>query len=144
QFRARINRFCGRQRQTQLVSQLNYRADDRLDLNWTSTFDVLQHRGFVVSYFLSAGESLLARNAEFDPQSGRDRLYLLHDRARQRASLAVLHNFQERRASQCTDRIEGDVSHQLDPHVVANVCAYRTAKAGFDENVRDFAATLAF
>src|ERR1044072_3170977 len=48
QFRARVNRFCGRQRQTQLVSQLNYRADDGLDLGWTSTFDLLKHRCFMV------------------------------------------------------------------------------------------------
>src|SRR2546429_8901330 len=97
----------------------------------------------MVSDFFGAIEPLFDRNSQFNPESLGHRLGFLHDRGRKLAGLCALYDFNESRAGERADRIVGHVTHQLDPHVMPNVCANRTAQSGFDESIGNHSATLA-
>src|SRR2546426_6226116 len=93
--------------------------------------------------FLGALEALFDRSSHFNAESLGHRLGFSHDRGRELAGLCTLHDFNQSSASERADRIVGHVAHQLDPHVMPNVCANRTAQSSFDESIGNLSATLA-
>src|SRR5437870_12116842 len=93
--------------------------------------------------FLGALEALFDRNSHFNAESLGHRLGFSHDRGRELAGLCTLHNFNQSGASERADWIVGHVTHQLNPHVLPNVCANQTAQSSSDESIGHLSETLA-
>src|ERR1051326_1601909 len=95
------------------------------------------------SDFFGALQSLFDGNAHFNTEIPGYRFSFAHNRRGKLACLGTLDNFFQRRTSERANRIISDVSHQLHPHVMPNICANRTTQAGLNKSGGKHAAAFA-
>src|SRR5436190_3037483 len=133
QLHAGINRFRVWQLDAELVAEFNNRTDNGFQFRRLTGFDVLQHRRLVLANLLGAFESLLDADANIYAKFLRDCIRFTHDSCGERSGLRAADDFDEGCASQCANRVVGDVAHELDPNVVTELRANRATQAGFNK-----------
>src|SRR4051794_28787817 len=116
---ARIDGARRRHRDADTFAEFYGGADDRLQLQRPSGFEILQHRRLVRTNFFCAGHPLLDRDRQLDPELPGDRLGFGHDFADHGGRVRMADQLLQRPAGECADRVEGDVAEQLHPDLVA-------------------------
>ena len=118
-----------RRRRAGEPAKLDHCADERVDFGIAASFDVLQHRSLVLADSLGARDALFQRDAEFDAEPVRHVLGLPHHVRGELARERELTDIDERRVTERTDRVEGEVAPELEPDLGADVVEDRRLEA---------------
>jgi hypothetical protein len=114
------------------LRDLDRRAHDRIDLQRLAGFDVKKHRGLVVADPLRARQPTLERDLRLAVKCPSDRECLLHHGDDEPPAVRTTGNLGHGRARECTDRVERDVAHQLEPDIATQVGLHRALEAAGD------------
>ena len=133
-----------RRRDADDAPEFDHRTNERIRLDHSPCFDVLEHRRLMSANSFRTGDALFQRNAEANSKRFANGLSLPHHIRGERARRPEFANILQRRMRQRADRIEARIAPEFRPYLGAYLVNDRRLESGLPESFRNTANSFAF